>query len=201
MADSTPSAPGRLVRLLPAIYQEQPAVRALFEAFETVLFDGTEEWQGMAATIAALPQLSDARRTPPEFLPWLAGWVGLDLPPDLPEDVQRDLVTHAVPLYQRRGTRAGLQHLLDIVTGQRARVEEPDLAGFRVGSAIVGRTTRVGRDRPHYFEVVLDVGGADAPAADRLERLTRHFVDASKPAHTHYAVTVVDGTVRGRRVG
>jgi phage tail-like protein len=173
----------------------------MFGAFETILFDGTSESPGLAHVIAALPQVADPMRTRPEFLPWLAGWVGLELPPDLPVDVQRELVAHATSLYRRRGTRAGLQHLLDIVTGGRARVEEPDVTGFRVGSAAVGRTTRVGRDRPHYFEVVVDVGGSDGPAAERLERLTRFFVDLSKPAHTQYALTVVDGPDRGRRAG
>jgi phage tail-like protein len=175
---------GPLVGLLPSIYQEQPQVRQLLGAFETVLFGGTDSAVGLAGIIAALPELLDPQRARPEFLPWLARWVGLRIPPGLPLDAQRELIAHAVPLYQRRGTKAGLQQLLDIVSGSRASVVEPAALGFRLGDAIIGRTTYVGRDRPHYFEIVLRV-------------TVRTFVDLAKPAHTHYSLRIADAEAGG----
>lgn len=192
MAPPQPEAVrGPLVRLLPSIYQEQPHVRQLVGAFETVLFGGDDS-VGLAGIIAALPELLDPKRARPEFLPWLAGWVGLRIVPGLPLDAQRELIAHAVPLYQRRGTKAGLQQLLDIVSGSRASVVEPAASGFRLGAAIVGRTTYVGRDRPHYFEIALRVTGREPAEASRLERIVRTFADLAKPAHTHYSLRIAD---------
>lgn len=192
---------GQLLRLLPEIYQELAADEnavgreaSTFAAFlavlESMLLDEDPESGSLAAIISSLPSLMRAADTRAGFLPWLAQWVGLDLPPDVPLDVQRQLLEHAVALYQRRGTPAGLQQLLDIVCGGRAKVSEPEGAGFRVGAAIVGESTKIGRDRPHYFEIVMQMRREESPD---LERLARAFVDLSKPAHTQYAITFVAG--------
>src|SRR5947207_15029774 len=111
-AEHRSRASGQMLRLLPAIYQEQPAVASFVDALESMLIDENPDSGSLAALISALPELMRPADTREEFLPWLAQWVGLELPPDVPLDVQRALVQHAVPLYQRRGTPGGLQQVL-----------------------------------------------------------------------------------------
>lgn len=188
-AEQRSPARGQLLRLLPVIYQEQPAVVLFVDALESMLIDERPDSGSLAALISALPALMRPAETREEFLPWLARWIGLELPPDVPLDVQRALVQHAVPLYQRRGTPGALQQLLDIVTGARATVIEPETAGFRIGAAIVGQT-QIGRDRPHYFEVVIHAARGESTKS--LERLARAFIDLSKPAHTQYTIAFRD---------
>jgi phage tail-like protein len=186
------STAGRqLLSLLPGIYQEQPTVAALVGAFERVWLDPAGEPRSVSALIASLPEIFSAADTPERFLPWLAEWVGMPLAADLTVGARRQLVARAVPLYQRRGTPQGLAELLTIVTERPVTILEPERAGFRVGAAIVGRTTQVGRDRPHYFEVAIDVAGLNADATARVERLTRTFADAGRPAHTHYQLKLL----------
>jgi phage tail-like protein len=198
------ASPGRLLRQLPAIYQEAAAedpdssLAPFLAALEAVLFDGAGDHDGVAAIISGLPLLLSADTPREAFLPWLATWVGLTLHPDLPLATQRTLLRRAVPLYQRRGTRRGLQELLDVVTAGAARVVEPESAGFRVGDARVGSTTRIGRDRPHYFQVVMRASADGSAPADSLLRLTREFIDHAKPAHTYYRLTVASRDTRRR---
>lgn len=187
---------GRLLRHLPAIYQEaaidqtQPSLAPFLGALEAMLFEGTDDQPGVASIIAGLPRLMLPDETPDAFVPWLASWVGLSLHPDLSLDTQRALLRHAVPLYQRRGTKSGLQQLLDIVTAGAAQVVEPESAGFRLGDVRVGRTARIGRDRPHFFEVLMETPRDDRASIERLVRVARAFIDHAKPAHTEYSLTV-----------
>ncbi len=160
----------RLSHYLPAMYQEQPAVQAFLRVLDTILFSDRDDYPGIAAIIGSLPELMDPAKTRADSLPWLASWVALNLPPDVPAPTQRLLIAQAVTLYQRRGTKGGLQQLLDIVTDGRATVVEPESSGFRVGAAIVGQTTQIGRDRAHYFEVEIDMARAEDADAQRVER-------------------------------
>ncbi len=64
------------------------------------------------------PDISDDnQRTPKEFLEWLASWVALSLREDWEESQKRRFISQVVPLYRKRGTKAGLEDMLRAYTG------------------------------------------------------------------------------------
>jgi phage tail-like protein len=189
----TPRRRDVLLHLLPEIYQDQPSLAAFLEPFETVLFGaGSGEPNSLDRVINGLPDLLDPLAAPDSYLPWLAGWMGVALHPDLDAARRRALIQHASALYRRRGTKAGIEELLRIVTGNSAVVAEPEIRTLQVGFSRVGETTRLGGERPHYFEVRLAIPvGLEAGERARIERIARAFVDRAKPAYTQYTLVTV----------
>lgn len=95
---------------------EQPLRRFLF-IFQHQMTTVTD-------TIDRLPDLTDPRACEPRFLPWLASWVGFDLDESLPVHQQRELVRRAIKLYRSRGTRRGLEDMVEVLTTAPVRVRE-----------------------------------------------------------------------------
>ncbi|WP_418320180.1 phage tail protein [Piscinibacter sakaiensis] len=79
----------------------------LFEGLLTPWEDG----------IAETRVLCDPSSTPPQTLPWLAGWTGESFPARLDAKRRRDWLVNAVALRRHRGTLHGLQLALDIASG------------------------------------------------------------------------------------
>jgi hypothetical protein len=128
-------------------------------------------------------------KTDKEYLPWLASWLGLTLRADLPEENKRNLIARATYLYAWRGTHRGLAELISIVTGGTPEITEPEIVTLTVGlQAVVGSSTRLGRDLPFYFHVNLSLPGTSlyGNARANMEALTRDTIEFGKPAHTYY---------------
>jgi len=175
---------GRLLEHLPAIYQTNEQLASFLEPLEALLLG---PGGGIRDGIRALPDLLDPQRTPEDFLPWLASWVGLSVRRDLPVERQRALIAHAVPLHRIRGTPDAVKTLLELVTGGRASIVEPDIVGLRVGvEAIIGSTTRLGSELPHFFRVTIDFPRGGSQDESWLGSLARETIDLAKPAHTYY---------------
>ena len=123
----------------------------------------------------------DARRTPDEFVPYLAGWVDyawllLD-PPDNPyTDVirpfagglgrLRELVAWAASESKWRGTSAGLRRLLERATG---------VQGYRVEETVIDAES--GQPLPFQVRVIVP------PEAERYFELVERIIEHEKPAH------------------
>jgi phage tail-like protein len=75
--------------------------------------------------IASLPVSFDAQAAPPELLPWLASWLGIELRAEQDEDSRRAAIASAFDMHGQRGTRAGLEAAIRAQTGLDAVVEEP----------------------------------------------------------------------------
>jgi phage tail-like protein len=116
----------------------------------------------------------DPTLTPPDFLEWLAGWVGIDLDENWPLERRRDLVRRAVELYRWRGTARGVAKAVEIYTGV-----EPEV----VDSGGVAWSTEPQRPLPGsadpHVVVRISVDGEKSVSRARLEAL----VAAVKPAH------------------
>lgn len=111
-----------LLRYLPAIYGEDPASRSFLAHWLTLFesaFDAEHE------LIDGLPALFDPGGADPRFLPWLAGWLALELPGTWPVPRQREAIAGAFGSYASRGTAAGLVKALRSELGLSAVVEEP----------------------------------------------------------------------------
>ncbi|SPE38478.1 putative Phage tail protein domain protein [Candidatus Sulfopaludibacter sp. SbA3] len=194
---------GVLLRHLPAVYQEQPGSLAVFlAACEAILLGGgdssTGAVRGLEESISRLHTYLDPYQTPSDFLPWLAGWLALSLRADLDQAKQAEVVARIVPMYHWWGTRKGMEEMLALLTDGRPTIVEPEAEALEVGRAIVGRTTRLGRERPHYFQVSVELSGApDQPTRERIEGLAREIVELAKPAHTYYSLEI---TTRAPRI-
>jgi phage tail-like protein len=192
-----------LLQYLPAICQEADEqqgrfLERLLAAFEKVLL-GREDAvafsdAGLEEEIAALPSLFDPWKTPSRFLEWLAGWAALALRADTEESEKRKLIASIIPLYRWRGTRRYLERLIELFTGGRAWVIEPEYVEFQIAvTAHVGRTTFLGGPPPYTFHVVFTPPPARADMyseAQRLTEIARSVISLAKPAHTYYTLSI-----------
>jgi phage tail-like protein len=187
-------AKGAYLRFLPGIYAEQDEFMARF----LMLFESF--WAPIEQQIDAIPHYVDPEFTPAELLPWLATWVDLTLDERWPEEKRRRLLSSAVALYRKRGTRLGLQEYLEIYTGARVRVTEHGAHNFRLGAnARLGPGVALGTlNKPHTFTVTAYLpaepgdGHLSAEERARLEaqrrRMLEAIIEAEKPAHTSYSL-------------
>lgn len=117
----------------------------------------------------------DPRLAPPDFLPWLASWLGLVLDERWPEGQRRELIRAAVDLYDWRGTRRGLSEFVRLYTGCTPEITEPG----------IGKGTQA--DQAHRFTVRVTVPDATRISRDVLESI----IDLEKPAHAGYKLEVI----------
>jgi phage tail-like protein len=156
---------------LPAVYRDDPFLGAFLGAFEHVL-------AGLDARIDDVPRYFDPATTDAEFLPWLSSWVALTLRADWDEATQRNFLQQVVPLYGMRGTRHGLQRILELYTDQNVEIID-DFDAV-----------------PHYFQVQLTLPEADPGLLRRKQQIARAIIDQEKPAHTFYALRLSIPTMR-----
>lgn len=184
----TVAAQGRYLRYLPAVYQENADFLGRF----LMLFESF--WKPTFERLDALPYYFDARTAPPDLLPWLAAWVNLTLDERWPEAKRRQLLAAAVPLYRRRGTKAGLLDYLEIYTGVRPRIQEQAGQNFQLGGgARLGPDLALGRgNQPHTFRVSLTLPAEPDPRlAQERQRIIEAIIAAEKPAHTAYTLELL----------
>src|SRR4051812_24363785 len=84
--DSGTDVPAPVTRLLKVI-------DPMFADFEAVLDDVSDYF--------------DPLRAPEDFLPWLASWTALILRADWSPEQKRKVLFQIIPLYRKRGTKAG----------------------------------------------------------------------------------------------
>lgn len=108
--------------LLPAVYRDTEncgqfleRLLALFESF----------FSHVEGEIESLPALFDPKAAPKDFLPWLAGGLGLDLDENWTEETQRRIIARIFELSGKRGTVAGLRESLRLFAGVDAIIDEP----------------------------------------------------------------------------
>jgi phage tail-like protein len=163
--------PYPLGTLLPAVLQEDAFLMRFTGAVDALL----------APAIAALDSLSgyvDPALAPPDFLNWLAGWVGIELDETWTVAQQRDAISRAVALHRGRGTVAGLREQLELVSG--GEVEIIDSGG--VSWSLEPVEGSVG-ELSAMVEVVVR-GTAMSPTT------LNGIVEAAKPAHVAHQLRI-----------
>ncbi|QCW02007.1 phage tail protein [Natrinema pallidum] len=99
------------LRYLPELYQEDDRSAAFLEqylsVFESVFAD-------IEAEIDDIGRYFDPDAVPSEALSWLGQWLAVETDENWPEDARRELLSRAPALYKRRGTKAGLQSMLEL---------------------------------------------------------------------------------------
>ncbi|HVF48768.1 MAG TPA: phage tail protein [Pyrinomonadaceae bacterium] len=111
------------LRYLPAVYQEDERSRDFLERFLSLFetfFSGLEyQIDNLARYFDA-----DAATTSGEYMRWLAAWLSLAVDKSWDEPRLRALVKRAPQLFKKRGTREGLEEMIEIFTGERPLIVE-----------------------------------------------------------------------------
>lgn len=129
--------PGQtLMENLPAIYRRAQAEPGSFLRSLVGVIESTT--QGLDARIASLARHVDPATATGPWLDFVAGWLGLPWDDALDEGQKKRLVLRAADLSRGRGTRAGLEALLEcLIPGTPPRFRVID-ATADVGFATVG---------------------------------------------------------------
>jgi phage tail-like protein len=127
--------------------------------------------------------LAPEQRAPAEFLEWLAGWTAVALRSHMSERQQRELIARAATLYRMRGTREGLEQLIAVETGLRARITDASTPEQPGAPDVSGRG-------PHFFHVHVTLPGGSIDSIRRQREIVETILDAEKPAHTWYELEV-----------
>lgn len=184
--DSSVSTVSGYLAHLPAILHQGSFMGRFLLAFEAVLSGNVKEPDGYAEELplgleAVLDDIASyftPEEAPEGFLPWLSQWVARSISDDWSVETTRAMLSQAVALYKTRGTRQGIQDVLNVCLG--------------TSSSLSGATvTEVNDDaRPHYFEVTLVVTERNPSELAKKARQVRAIVDQEKPAHTYYSLTI-----------
>jgi phage tail-like protein len=156
---------------LPAVFRQDPFAGDFLQGFQTMV-------DGLQAEIQGLADYLDPMTARADFLPWLSGWVALTLRADWDDATRRSFLQQIVPLYQLRGTRAGMRRMLELYTGERVEIDD---AFDQV---------------PYYFQVRLTLSEADPDLLRRKQDIARAIIDQEKPAYTFYALQLAIPTMR-----
>ncbi|HEY0696896.1 MAG TPA: phage tail protein [Micromonospora sp.] len=157
---------------LPAMYLEDEFVQRFTAGLDEVLAP-------VLLTLDCLDAVLDPELAPPDFVDWLAGWVGVPVDPAAPVALRRDLLRHAVELHRWRGTARGIAAAVRLLTDGEVRVT--DSGWVRTPAS----PEPAGNGPP---EVLVEVRPADPDQVDRhrLDELVRSLV----PAHVRVTVEV-----------
>ncbi|MFL6332149.1 MAG: phage tail protein [Pyrinomonadaceae bacterium] len=195
------------LRYLPAVYQEDAQSRGFLERFLSLFetfFSETEESIGHLARYFDV----DSSLATGDFLRWLASWLSISEDKSWSEEQLRELVRRAPELYRQRGTRDGLEAMIEIFTGTRPLVVEHFQTTGCAQSAAAKRGTDEGGGQrvqsleeiyrnlygtdPYCFCVLLWPYRTETRGEKKIVRrlseeerkAVRRIVDAEKPAHT-----------------
>jgi phage tail-like protein len=206
--------------LLPSAYRRDPDSAFFLEHF-LALFEHV--FTGVEDRFVEFSHELDVDAAPRDVIDWLACLVDLCFDPSWSLERRRALVAEAIPLYEKRGTVAGLVRYVEIYTGQAPvlvegwleRPQRPAVLGRPgavlgcglpllggVVSAAVLPDAQLWARYAHRFTVFFYVD--DRCDTTLVARAVDAIVEVNKPAHTQHRCEAVlpDATVGVRsRVG
>jgi phage tail-like protein len=179
-------------RYMPEIYQRDDFTNRFLMLLESF-------WKPISRQIDQGEYYYDPHLTPNRFLPWLAGWFGLELENGLPEERRRDLLSMIMPIYGQKGTRQTLKTVLGLYSGGEVQIVEHLDENLVLGKdAHLGYQVALGKNnRPHSFDVTLKVPDAfvqgDPDSRVRHEQYRRriaNLINMYKPAQTLFRLEI-----------
>lgn len=151
--------PSTILPYLPIIFQENDFFERFLLIFESI-------WEPLEQRQDHLPMYFDPRTCPEPILSWLASWFDLSYTLHWPEGRKRRFLAEVIDLYRWRGTRYGLEHIIEVCTGYVPRITELPNTPF-----------------------VIDIS-VTIPADSHGDRsLIEQLVLAHKPAHIGFHLT------------
>lgn len=147
------------LQYLPAIYSEDDFTGRYLLIAETIMTPIT--WIIDNFDLYLSPEV-----TPTEWLRWIASWFDLLLVPELPLERQRAVMDQIGWLFFRRGTRAGLERLLELYFGLKPEIHEDQLCHFtvrlhlsrldwKIETSVIERL--IASQKPAFVDYTLDI--------------------------------------------
>ena len=172
------------LKYLPEIYDSDDFTSRFLMLFESF-------WKPIDQQINQLEYYFDPDLTPPDFVPWLASWLGLSVDTSLPLSRVRSLLKNAMMLYQYRGTSQALKSYLEIYTDG-----EVDIIEQRSKNFILGKDSSLGVDialgsenQPNSILINLRMPKSELERAqyseEMYQRKINKIVRTMVPAHTN----------------
>ncbi len=147
------------LQYLPAVYSDDSFMERYLLVFESI-------FNPLMWMLDNFDFYLDADTMPAEWMQWVGSWFDLLILPDLPIQKQRQIVHQLGWLFSRRGTRSGLQRLLEMYFDSSPEIIEPE-------------------DEPCHFIVKLNVKNSSLKNAQEVaERLIANH----KPAFASYSI-------------
>lgn len=179
---------GSYLKHLPEIYENDHFTSRFLMLFESF-------WKPISQQIDQVENYFDPDLTPPEFIPWLASWIGLPLDKSLPMERMRALIKQAIMLFQCRGTAQALRTYLEIYTSGRVNILERRARNF-----VLGKDTSLGLDvalgtenQPNSVRIDLHIPPGELARSGYTETMYQRKMDeivrTMVPAHTVFDVT------------
>jgi phage tail-like protein len=152
----------RYLRYMPVIYQDNDFMGRFLLIFESI-------WEPIERRQDQIGMYFNPHTCPPGFLPWIADWLALSINTDWPEQRIRRFIAEAMDLYRWRGTRYGLERMIEVCTGIAPQITEPP-------------------GQPFVFQVAMKLPQQTDVDRDLIEQL----IVAHKPAHTGYVLEIAE---------
>jgi len=181
---------GKYLQYLPAIYESDDFTSRFLMLFESF-------WKPISQQIDQVAWYFDPDLTPPEFLPWLATWVGMQVDDLLPIDRVRNLLKKTMMFFQRRGTFQAVKTFLEIYTAGEVDIVEYQAKNFKLGQDnILGMGIALGTDnRPNTISINMNLPETELTrtrySEDMYQRKMMEIIRAMVPAHTVFHVNCV----------
>jgi phage tail-like protein len=162
---------------LPAAFQEDDFCQRMMTAFDEVLAP-------VFTTLDCFDSYLDPQLAPPDFVDWLASWVGVEIDETWTLERRRRLIREAVILYRIRGTAAGLAAHIGLYSGVTPEIEESGGCEWSQAAS----SPMPGSAQPHLTVRLRldDVGDVRRSTVSRI-------VGASRPAHVPYQLEMLAG--------
>ena len=173
----------KALQYLPEIYFNDDFTSRFLMLFESF-------WKPITQQVDQVEYYFDPDLTPPEFVPWLASWLGLSVDESLPIDRVRTLLKNAMMLYQYRGTYAALKKYLEIYTAGEVEIEEQRAHNFVLGAeSTLGVDIALGSDNmPNSIIVNLRLPESELErnqySQEMYHRKINEVIRTMVPAHT-----------------
>jgi len=172
-----------LLSYLPSVYQEEESSSDFLARYLSLfgtLFDSLDE------QIGGMSRQFDREVIEGGQLRWLASWLGLEIDEHWSDEWIRQLIRAAPELYRFRGTRRGIEKLIETLTGLPPVIVEPfQFKAMREQAELRWLTDRLYGQDPHTFTVLLN----QTQARTEKERvLLRGLIEDHKPAFTEVRI-------------
>ncbi len=175
-----------LLQYLPMVYQEDAASSEFLDRFLAIFetfFSGFEE------EITSIPRYFDIEAMDGDFLRWLSTWVGIPADLDWDEEILRRYLKNSPEIYRKRGTRQGLENIIEVFTGQKPFiVEYPQIRYMKDHPEMAALMEKLYTKDPNSFVVLMK---RDCFKTRRMASQIERLLEEEKPAFTEAQLVIL----------
>ncbi|WP_127582993.1 phage tail protein [Paenibacillus koleovorans] len=171
---------------LPAVYQEEEQSKDFLERYFSLFATFLE---GMDERIDRVVQVFDIDAVSGPYLKWLATWLGIASQEHWSEEQLRSLMRAAPAIYRQKGTRASLEKLIAIYTGEAPIIIEPfQIQHLKEKQEFASIVPLLYGDNPYCFNVLVKQEHAES---EKQRIVLQKILDEHKPAYTEARLIVL----------